>query len=30
VTLARAAGWPSMIGNSLMQTGNVLRLLGRP
>ena len=29
LTLARGAGWPSMIGNSLMQTGNVLRLLGR-
>jgi HD-GYP domain-containing protein (c-di-GMP phosphodiesterase class II) len=27
--LARKAGWPSMIGNTLMQTGNVLRLLGR-
>ena len=27
--LARKAGWPSMVGNALMQTGNVLRLLGR-
>ncbi len=29
LTLARGAGWPSVLGNSLMQTGNVLRLLGR-
>ena len=29
LALARNTGWPSMIGNTLMQTGNVLRLLGR-
>ncbi|MCX7218472.1 MAG: tetratricopeptide repeat protein, partial [Burkholderiales bacterium] len=29
LALARGTGWPSMVGNTLMQTGNVLRLLGR-
>ena len=29
LVLARKTDWPSMIGNTLMQTGNVLRLLGR-
>lgn len=29
LVLARRTGWPSMVGNTLMQTGNVLRLLGR-
>jgi signal transduction histidine kinase len=29
MALARSTGWPGVVGASLMQTGNVLRLLGR-
>ncbi|MEQ1834532.1 MAG: ATP-binding protein, partial [Candidatus Eisenbacteria bacterium] len=29
LALARRTGWPSMLGSALMQTGNILRLLGR-